>query len=276
MSDLINSSLKKLKSRNIQNPNLDLRIMINHCSKLKKEIFLSNFDQSEININKFKKILNRRLNNEPISKIINKKNFWKYDFYVDKNVIDPRPETELIIDETLNLIKNKNRKFNILDIGTGTGCLAICLAKEYINSKITAIDVSNKAIKIAKKNIHIHNCQNQIINKICSIESVSERFDLIVSNPPYLSEKDYLKTSKEIRNYEPKIAFCGGKNGLFFYKKFASVLPIIMKNKSLLILEIGENQALKCIKLFENSGLNLLKKVKDYQKKDRILIFSKL
>ena len=85
-----------------------------------------------------------------------------------------------------------------------------------------------------------------------------------------------IKTSKEIRNYEPKIAFCGGKNGLFFYKKFASVLPKIMKNKSLLILEIGENQALQCIKLFKNSGLNLLKKVKDYQKKDRILIFSKL
>ena len=191
MNDLINLSLRKLKSHNIKNPNLDLRVILNHCSISKKEIFFRNFNKSDINIKKFNKFLNRRLKNEPISKIIKKKSFWKYDFYVDRNVIDPRPETEIIIEEVLKIFKNKKRKFKILDIGTGSGCLSVCLAKEYINSQITAVDISKKALKVASKNFKLHNCNNQIIEKNCKIESLHQCFDLIVSNPPYLSKKDY-------------------------------------------------------------------------------------
>ena len=276
MNNLIKLSLKKLKIHNIPNPDLDLRILLNYSSKSKKEIFLSNFNDIDIDLHKFHIILNRRLNFEPISKIINKKNFWKYDFYVDHNVLDPRPETELIIEESLKLLTKKNKKINILDLGTGSGCLAVCLAKEFINSKITAIDISTKAMKVASKNFNIHKCKNRITKRICTVESVNKKFDLIVSNPPYLSKDDYQNTSEEIKNYEPKKAFCGGNDGLFFYKKFAKKLPKLMKSNSYLILEIGEKQALNCIKLFSNSGLNFVKKVKDLQKKDRILIFSKL
>ena len=276
MNNLIKLSLKKLKIHNIPNPDLDLRILLNYSSKSKKEIFLSNFNDIDIDWHKFHIILNRRLNFEPISKIINKKNFWKYDFYVDHNVLDPRPETELIIEESLKLLTKKNKKINILDLGTGSGCLAVCLAKEFINSRITAIDISSKAMKVASKNFNIHKCKNRIAKRICTVESVNKKFDLIVSNPPYLSKNDYQKTSEEIKNYEPKKAFCGGNDGLFFYKKFAKKLPKLMKSNSYLILEIGEKQALNCIKFFGNSGLNFVKKVKDLQKKDRILIFSKL
>ena len=195
MNNLIALSLKKLIINNIPNPDLDLRILLNYSSKSKKEIFLSNFNDKDIDWHKFHSILKRRLNFEPISKIINKKNFWKYDFYVDHNVIDPRPETELIIEESLKLLINKEKKINILDVGTGSGCLAVCLAKEFINSKITAIDISPKAMNVASKNFKIHKCHNRITNRICSIESVKQKFDLIVSNPPYLSKKDYEKTS---------------------------------------------------------------------------------
>ena len=260
----------------IPNPDIDLRILINYSSKSKKEIFLSNFNDIDIDLHKFQSILNRRLNFEPISKIINKKNFWKYDFYVDHNVLDPRPETELIIEESLKLLKKNSKKINILDLGTGSGCLAVCLAKEFINSKITAIDISTKAMKVASKNFNIHKCKNRIIKRICEVESVSKKFDLILSNPPYLSKEDYHKTNEELKKYEPKNAFCGGNDGLFFYKKFARIMPKLMKSNSFLILEIGEKQALNCIKLFENSRLNFVKKAKDLQKKDRILIFSKL
>ena len=276
MNNLIKLSLKKLKIYNIPNPDLDLRILLNYSSKSKKEIFLSNFNDTDIDLYKFHSILNRRLNFEPISKIINKKNFWKYDFYVDHNVLDPRPETELIIEESLKLLTKKNKKINILDLGTGSGCLAVCLAKEFINSRITAIDISPEAMKVASKNFIIHKCKNRITKRICTVESVNKKFDLIVSNPPYLSKNDYKKTSREIKNYEPKNAFCGGNDGLFFYKKFARNVPKLMKFDSYLILEIGEDQASNCIKLFSNSGLNFVKKVKDLQKKDRILIFSKL
>lgn len=276
MSDLIDSSLKKLKLNKIKNPNLDLRIMLNHCSKLNKEIFFSNFNQSDIDIKKFQQTLSRRLKNEPISKILNRKSFWKYDFYVDKNVIDPRPETELIIEEVLKIFKNKKKKFDILDIGTGSGCLSVSLAKEYKNSKITAIDVSKEAIKVALKNFKNHNCDKQIDVKICNIKSLNQNFDLIVSNPPYLSKKDYELTSLEIKKYEPKNAFYGGVDGFLFYRNFSRLLPKIMNLNSHLIIEIGENQADKCLELFDKSGLRFLKKVRDLQEKDRILIFSKL
>ena len=119
--------------------------------------------------------------------------------------------------------------------------MAVCLAKEFINSRITAIDISSKAMKVASKNFNIHKCKNRITQRICAVESVSEKFDLIVSNPPYLSKNDYQKTSEEIKNYEPKKAFCGGNDGLFFYKKFARKLPKLMKSDSFLILEIGTN-----------------------------------
>ena len=276
MNNLIKLSLKKLKIHNIPNPDLDLRILLNYSSKSKKEIFLSNFNYTDIDLHKFHSFLDRRLKYEPISKIINKKNFWKYGFYVDHHVLDPRPETELIIEESLKLLTKKNKKINILDLGTGSGCLAVCLAKEFINSKITAIDISTKAMKVASKNFNIHKCKNRITQRICAVESVREKFDLIVSNPPYLSKEDYQKTSGEIKKYEPKKAFCGGNDGLFFYKQFARKLPKLMKSDSYLILEIGEKQASNCIKLFDNSGLNFVKKAKDLQKKDRILIFSKL
>jgi len=276
MNDLISLSLKKLRLNNIKSPNLDLRIILNHCSISKKEIFFRNFDKSDIDIKKFNKILNRRLKNEPISKILKKKSFWKYDFYVNKNVIDPRPETEIIIEEVLKIFKNKKKKFDILDIGTGSGCLSVCLAKEYKNSRITAIDISKKALKVASKNFKIHNCNNQIIKKNCTIESLNQRFDLIVSNPPYLSKNDYELTSIDIKKYEPKTAFYGGEDGLYFYKKFSNFLPKIMNLNSFLILEIGEKQAYKCMKLFDKSKLKFQTKVHDLQGKDRILIFSKL
>tara|TARA_Y100001970_G_scaffold199405_1_gene242553 strand:+ start:440 stop:1273 length:834 start_codon:yes stop_codon:yes gene_type:complete len=275
MNDFIESSLKKLKNRNIPNPTLDLRILLKYSSTAKKEIFLSNFNLNQINKKKFNQLLIRRLNYEPISKIINKKSFWKYDFFVNNNVLDPRPETEIIIEESLKII-NKKEKISILDIGTGSGCLAISLAKEFKNSKVTAIDISGKAIQIAKKNAALNKCKNQINFKNCGFELINKKFDLIVSNPPYLTEKEYKMADYEIKNYEPKIAFLAGKNGLYFYQKFSKLIDKIMKNKSYLIFEIGEKQALNCKKLFNKSHLKFEKKVKDLQKKDRILIFSKI
>ena len=151
MTDLINSSLISLKEKNIPNPELDLRILLRSASFTKKEIILSNFDIKDLNVNYFEKILKERLQFKPISKIIKRKSFWKDDFYVNSNVLDPRPETELIVEEVLNNLNVKEKKLKILDIGTGSGCLAISLAKEFVNSKVTAIDVSQKALQVAKK-----------------------------------------------------------------------------------------------------------------------------
>ena len=276
MSNLVKLSLKKLKSQNILNPELDLRILLNNSKKKNNELFLSTLNEEEINKIKFEKYLSRRLGHEPISKILNKKNFWKYEFYVNYNVLDPRPETEFIIEESLYYIKNRKKHLNILDIGTGSGCLSVSLAKEFLNSKILAIDISQKAILVAKKNILKHDCNNQIEAKVLSFSKIYGSFDLIVSNPPYLSTKEYLSTHHDIKKFEPKIALFGGFDGLTFYKAYAKKLPNIMKKNAFLILEIGEKQASNCIKIFNNSGLKLIKKSQDLQKKDRILVFSKI
>ena len=175
MNEIILSSLLKLKKEKIPNPLLDLKILLKEASYVKKEIILSNLEMNNIDVKYFKKLVLKRLSKEPISKILRKKYFWKSEFFVNKNVLDPRPETELIIEEVLFNIKDEKKKYEILDIGTGTGCLAISLAKELKNSKITAIDISKKAIQVAKKNIIFHNLSNQINLKISNINKIKKK-----------------------------------------------------------------------------------------------------
>ena len=276
MNDFIISSLEKLKNKNIPNAEIDLRVLLNYSKYSKNEIILSNFDLDQINIDLFNKVLNRRLSKEPISKIINKKNFWKDEFYVNEFVLDPRPETEGIVEESIKLIKNKNFKNKILDIGTGSGALAISLAREFINSKILAIDISEEAIKVARININKKKLNNQIQLKQTTIDNIDEKFDVIVSNPPYLTKKELENTSFEVKNYEPLIALDGGEDGLNFYRYFSRKINKIMNINSYLILEIGEGQFSDCKDIFSHSSLNFHKKAQDLQKKDRILIYSKL
>jgi len=276
MNDLIKTSLEKLKDKNIPNAEIDLRVLLNYSKYSKNEIILSNFDVDKININLFNKVLNRRLSNEPISKIINKKNFWKDEFYVNEFVLDPRPETEGIIEECTKLIRNKQCSIKILDIGTGSGALAISLAREFINAKIMAIDISEEAIKVANANINNKKLNNQIQLKHSTIDNINDKFDLIVSNPPYLTKKELDNISHEIKNYEPLIALDGGEDGLYFYRDFSKKINNIMNVNAYLILEIGEGQFRDCMDIFSLSKLNFHKKAQDLQKKDRILIYSKL
>ena len=276
MNDFIISSLEKLKKKNIPNAEIDLRVLLNYSKYSKNEIILSNFDLDQINIDLFNKILIRRLSNEPISKIINKKNFWKDEFFVNQFVLDPRPETEGIVEESIKLIKNKHSMIKILDIGTGSGALAISLAREFTNANIMATDISEEAIKVANKNINNKKLNNQIQLRKTTLDNINEKFDLIVSNPPYLTKKELENTSYEIKNYEPLIALDGGEDGLNFYRYFSRKINKIMDVNSYLILEIGERQLSDCIDIFSHSKLKFHKKAQDLQKKDRILIYSKL
>jgi len=188
MNDFILFNLNKLKLKKIPNPEIDLRILLNYSKYIEEEIILSNLNLSQINVKLFNILLNRRLENEPISKIINKKSFWKDDFYVNQFVLDPRPETEFIIEESANIVKDKRASLKILDIGTGSGAIAISLAREFVNAKIIAIDISDQAIHVANKNISEKNLLNQIEIKKTTIDFINDAFDLIVSNPPYLTK----------------------------------------------------------------------------------------
>ena len=276
MSNLVYLSLQKLREKKIYNPELDLRILLNHSSKIKKQIFLNNLNINDIDIDYFNSLLQKRLNYEPISKIIKKKNFWKYDFFVNSNVLDPRPETELIIEEVLRNIKDRKKQYKILDIGTGSGCLAICLAKELTNSKITAIDISKTAINVAKKNIKLKKLEHQIDLKLIDINKIKDRYDIIVSNPPYLTECEYEKAQEEIKNFEPKVALVGGLDGLQIYRILSKKIDYIMTNNSYFVCEIGKGQLDSIKDIFQNTNLILKKISKDLNKIDRTLTFFKI
>ena len=276
MNNLVYLSLQKLRDKKIYNPELDLRILLNHSSKIKKQIFLNNLNINDIDIDYFNSLLQKRLNYEPISKIIKKKNFWKYDFFVNSNVLDPRPETELIIEEVLSNIKDRKKQYKILDIGTGSGCLAICLAKELTNSKITAIDISKTAINVAKKNIKLKKLEHQIDLKLIDINKIKDKYDIIVSNPPYLTECEYEKAQEEIKNFEPKVALVGGADGLQIYRILSKKIDYIMTNNSYFVCEIGKGQLDSIKDIFQNTNLILKKISKDLNKIDRTLTFFKI
>ena len=276
MNELIKDSLTKLKQKNINNPELDLRILLKYASRKNNEIILGNLDLRDINIIKFKSLLQKRINRQPIAKIINKKSFWKNDFYVNNYVLDPRPETELIIEEVLSIYRNKNLKLKILDIGTGSGCIAISLAKEYKNASIIAIDISKKALEVAEKNLKIHNCENNIQLKLIDFKKINSKFDLIVSNPPYLTNNQFNNTDPEVKNFEPKLALVGGNDGLKFYREYSNNLHNFMNKNANFVCEIGINQRQVCEEIFQNSGLYLNKIINDLQGIERILSFSKI
>ena len=273
MNDFLNLHLKKL-GNHFDYPELELRVLLNRSSIIDKEIFFSNFDIEQIDFQIFRESFDRRLKKEPISKIFNSKEFWKYNFFVDKFVLDPRPETELIIEKVLNYFPNKNKKLKILDICTGSGCIAISLAKEYLNAKVTATDISSKALKVAKINSQKIGCNNIKFIKCDLLDKIS-KYDIVVSNPPYLSRIDYENVSDEIKLFEPKIALFAKKNGYEFYNRLASILPKIIAKKSIIFIEIGHSQAKKCIEIFESSKLECLEIYKDYQNLDRGIILNK-
>ena len=221
-------------------------------------------------------MFNRRLAFEPISKIINKKSFWKDDFFVNQFVLDPRPETEILIEESQKIFFNNSSNIKILDIGTGSGAIAISLAREFENADILAIDISEDAIKVADKNIREKKLHNRIKLEKKTINNINDNFDLIVSNPPYLTNKELGNISQEIRNFEPLISLDGGEDGLNFYREFAKKIPKIMNSNAYFIIEIGAKQYDHCREIFSVSSLKFEKKTKDLQKKDRIMVFSKL
>ena len=276
MNKFILDHLSILKANNFIFPEIELRVLLNKTSKTKKEIIFSNFEIKKIRLDLFNNAFERRLKKEPISKIFNEKEFWDYNFFVNEDVLDPRSETEFIIEAFDKYFTNKKQKLKIIDLGTGSGCIAITLAKDYKNSTIFANDISSSALEVAKKNSKKFNIFNRIKFLCCDWIEISEVFDVIVANPPYLTANEYENVSKDIKEYEPKIALLGGKDGLSSYRQLAYILPKITHFKSLCFIEIGHNQKTESIKIFEEFGMNCVEIIVDYQNYERILVLKKI
>ena len=262
-----------LKEKKITSHVIDSEILLSKILDKSREEVLINPDQNicEKNILLFNKLLFRRSKYEPIAYILKEKEFWSMKFDVNKDTLIPRPETELLVDILLRLYKGK--RITILDIGTGSGCIIISLLKNLNTSSGIGIDISKKAIFVAKRNALKHRLSDRIkfFNK--SLEGVFYRkFDLIVSNPPYIDRKDIRNLSEDIKKYEPRMALDGGNDGLDLIKKVIYKSKNILKVKGTLALEIGHEQLKRVSKILIENNFRIKNVIKDYKNNVRCLI----
>ena len=274
-SEAINIGSKILKNRNIISHKIDAEIILSHVLKTTREKLL--IDEQSISytdLKRFKKIISRRLTKEPIAYIFNKKEFRSKDFYVVKNSLIPRPETELLIDPIIKKFKGKSIYF--LDMGVGTGCIMLSILNELNKSRGLGIDICNKAISVAKINLETMNLNKRASLKCRSIDTIyNKKFDLIVSNPPYIVKREINQLSEDIKKFEPQKALDGGHDGLDVIRKVIYKSKNILKLNGILALEIGKGQNFAVSNILRLNGFREIKKIKDYEDNVRC-IFSTL
>ena len=271
---------QELKRSNNLNSRLDSEILVSHLINIPRESIYSRLKENlpSNKAEELKKLVSRRVKKEPIAYILNNKEFWSTNFYVDRSVLIPRPETEVLIDLILSQINNKNNYLNILDIGTGSGCILLSLLKELTKAKGIGIDKSLKAIVIAKKNSISQQVNSRASFKNVNLEEIKfdKKFDLIVSNPPYLPDVSLKNLNLDIKLYEPKIALQGGVQGVDFLCKIISLASKIIKINGLLALEIGDNQFHILAKYLKENRFKILNKYILINKQVRCLVATKL
>jgi release factor glutamine methyltransferase len=271
--ELINSGSQELKNNNVNSYRLDSEILLAKILKKKREELLVSLDQkvNSYTIRNFKKLISRRSLKEPIAYILKKKEFWSKDFYVNKDTLIPRPETELLVEKIIKIYKKRN--IYILDIGTGTGCILLSILSELKNSQGIGVDISHKAIRIASKNSKKHKLTHKAKFYSKSFTEVyGNKFDLIVSNPPYIAKKDIKNLDDDIKKFEPKLALDGGNDGLDVIKKVIYKSVSILKINGMLALEIGNEQHKNVSKILSKNNFKTRHLVKDYRNNIRCIL----
>ena len=275
--NILDKGLNILKKNSIFSADLDTQLLLSKSINKSREEILLNLDK-ELNqeeISKFLGFIIRRKKKEPISMILGKKFFWKYDFKVNNDVLTPRFETELLVEGVLNYYKDI-KKINVLDIGVGSGCILISLLKENSKWRGTGVDLSKIALKMAKTNAKIQQVENRIkfinsdIDKFCG-----NKYDLIVSNPPYINKIGYNNLDLDVKDYEPKMALYGGLDGLKIIDKVIKKIKFVLKNSGMLAIEIGFGQHYKVSEILKKNDFYIFKTITDYQRIKRCFLAKK-
>jgi len=273
----IENSNRKFKSIGIKSYQLDSQILLAEALKENKNNILLNLEKeiSTKNLNHFYFLVKQRMKKKPIAYILRKKEFWKYNFYVDEDVLIPRPDTEVIIEQVLELTKSKPR-LNILEIGVGSGCIILSILKEKKNFSAVGIDISKKSLNICKinsKNLGLSNRLKLFKSNVDNFQN--GKYDLIISNPPYIKNSSLKYLDKSV-GFEPKLALDGGKEGLSVIHKVIDRSSKLIKKNGILLLEIGFDQKEKVSKILINKGFYIKRTVKDLAGYDRCIIGLKI
>ena len=273
----IQSALKKGQSilidNNIISAKLDSEILMSQAIRKNKKFIILNLHKEikKRDLDYFDNLIQERAKSKPIAQIIKKKDFWKYEFIVNNNVLIPRPDTEILIEQTLKLVKNKNR-LQILDIGIGSGCILMSILKEKKNFIGTGIDISNKSLQISKVNGQKLRINNRLRLFKSNIDNFNTgKYDLIISNPPYI-KKNNLKCLEKDIGFEPKQALDGGLDGLSEISKVINKSSELIKRSGHFIIEIGFDQKNKVKKILRDNGFYIKKTVKDLSNHDRCIV----
>ncbi len=267
-----------LREKHIPSSILDSEILMTQVLNKDQKFLIINSKKnltSKILYN-FNQLIKKRSKGEPIAYLTKKKSFWKYDFIMQDEVLIPRPDTEVLVEETLKLTKKKS-KLSILDIGVGSGCILLSILKERNSFNGVGIDISQKCLNLSKTNAF----QLKISNRVKLFKSNIDNFnigkyDLIISNPPYINTLKIKCLEKDIRNFEPKIALDGGLDGLVIINKVIKKSSKLLKKKGIFVLEFGFNQKNKVIGLLKNNGFYIKKIAKDLAKNDRCIVSEKI
>ncbi len=256
--DILNESTKALEAAYIPTARLDAEVLLAFCLGCDRLEFLKNPDLilTEKQLAGYRTLIARRLKSEPVAYIRGRKDFWTFSLEVNKDVLIPRPDTEIIVEEALNACRKiDSTEIRILDIGTGSGAIALALAKEISNAIITATDISFAALALAKKNAVTCNLQDKIDFREGDLfEPDSGIFDIIVCNPPYIPEDEYIELPTGVKDYEPQIALLAGKKGTEFYEKIIFQAVDYLQKNGWLLLEIGAKQEKVVREIIEASG----------------------
>ena len=276
--DAISLGNNLLKINKIKSHSFESELLLAKALKITREKVLINLEKKieKKQFNKYKKLLSRRKKKEPIAYIFKNKEFWKYNFFVNQNVLIPRPETEIIVDEVIKCIDVQSSK-NIIDIGTGSGCLIISIIKERPKCYGTAIDICKKALKVANFNAKMHHLQDKIKFININVDKfVHNKYDFIISNPPYIKNNDIKSLESDIKYFEPKLALKAGSDGLSEIRKLVFKSKKLLKKNGKLIFEIGNKQENYIVNLLNKNGYYVNKLCKDLNSYPRVVISTKL
>ena len=269
VQELLIEGQAKLRECGLCDPARDARLLLAECLELRAQNLNLHDDDnlSEIKISKFRRMIKERCKRKPVSKILGYRSFWGRDFKINENVLDPRGDTETLIELILDYKFN-----NMLELGTGSGAIAVTVLAECPEVTCVATDISKYALETALINSKRHGVESRL-KLLCSdwFEKISGRFDVIVSNPPYISSKEYDQLNAEVVKYDPKISLTLGGDGLHAYRKISSQAKEKLNKNGHIFLEIGYSQANAVVQLLENAGFQQIRVHKDLGSRDRVV-----
>ena len=274
----IRAGTKFLRKNNIKYPELDSELLLAKVLRKEREYLILNLDKNvnEDNLKDYKDLIEERSFGKPIAYLTKKKSFWNSEFEIREGVLIPRPDTEILIQEALKILKFKNQS-SILDIGVGSGCILLSILKENPFFYGTGIDISNKSIDLSNINAKKLGIQNRVKFIKTDVDNFYfGKYDLIISNPPYIKNNEIKYLENDVKNFEPKLALDGGLDGTFKILKIIKKASTLLKKNGKLILEISKDQKTNVIKLLKKEGFYINKTRKDYAQNDRCIISSKI